>query len=725
MTVGTRGRTLPLFVVLVCAAAGASCRRPAPPAPDAVPRRPNVLLITIDTLRADRLGRGFTPTLDRLAAAGARFTSARTAVPLTFPSHATILSGLLPPHHGVRLNGAGHFADHPTLATILRANGYRTAAAVGAFVLARQFGLAEGFDGYDDAIPRDPEASTVLEAERRATAVTDAALVVSRNSVAAPKPHRGERGPADQPLFLWVHYYDPHAPYTPPPEFLAKANGSAYDGEIAYVDDEVGRLLDGLAGGGLDRDLLIVVAGDHGESLGEHGESTHGMLLYDGALRVPLFFSARAESRGGSGMSAASGAPGRGSLLGHAAAAAHGENVSLADVAPTILALLGIRPPQPMDGLDILGSVAPDRELFAETRYPALAGWSPLAALVSGPWKLIGGGRTQLFDVARDRAEARDLSADRSPVASAMRARLRAVSAGGKDTTAPLSSEARERLRSLGYVAPSSDTPPPADAPDPADRIADWRAFEEASMSGAGLRARELQRLRDLSVRNPSAQVFFTAWARALGLAGRHDEALRAYREAVKRWPGDAVLMHDLAVAARDAKQPDEALRAEEAALTLDPRFPAALNGLGLLHADAGRAADAAAAFERAAALDRTDPSFAANLGNARRATGQLEAAREAYLAALALDPGWADAANGIGVLEVQAGRPADAIAWFEKALARSPDLVEARLNLGIAYQEAGQVSRAKATYQAVLKAPARFARERDAARQLLQGMGR
>jgi choline-sulfatase len=652
------------------------------------------VLITIDTLRADRLGRGFTPNLDRLAARGLVFTNTRTAVPLTLPSHASILSGLLPTHHGVRLNGGGRFAGHPTLATILKAQGYRTAAVVGAFVLNRQFGLDAGFDTYDDNVRHDPAASTALEAERPASAVTDAALAAAASAGGAPS-------------FLWVHYYDPHAPYVPPAAALARAGGNAYDGEVAYVDDSLGRFVAALERTPGPGGTLVVVAGDHGESLGEHGEATHGMLLYDGALRVPLIFS----------------------WLGPGDGLRHGlraKPASLVDLAPTVLARLGIAAPAPMDGIDLNAASAAGRELYAETEYPRVAGWSPLRALVAQQWKAILGGRTQLFDVRQDAAEQHDLTRDRPAIVSGMSKRLRDIVAVASPAAPPLSDETRERLRSLGYVAPSAPPDAFATLADPADRIADWRDLEAASADLAqGRTGPALARLRDLAARNPSAQVFQTEWARALAASGRRAEALAAYRRAAERWPGDAVLLHDLAVAAREAKQPEEALRAEQAALVLVPSYAAAQNGLGLLRADAGHDAEAAEAFERAVAVDRSDPSYWTNLGNARRALGDLDRAGQAYRAALALDATWPDAANGIGVIIVQAGRPGEAVAWFEKALARDPGLVEARLNLGIACQGAGQTARAKASYEAVLRAPARFTRERDAARTLLEELAR
>src|SRR5689334_14902805 len=201
--------------------------------------RLNVVLVTIDTLRADRIGAGVAPAIDRLAATGLRFTAARTAVPLTLPSHATIHTGLLPPQHGVRENGAGALAaSHRTVARLLKDAGYRTAAFVGAFVLDRRFGLAEGFDRYDDQIPRDPDATERLEAERPASAVIDRALSWfgdgGRTNLRATSPPNPQ-SPIPNPFFVWIHLYDPHAPYTPPPEFAARAR-TPYDGEITYAD---------------------------------------------------------------------------------------------------------------------------------------------------------------------------------------------------------------------------------------------------------------------------------------------------------------------------------------------------------------------------------------------------------------------------------------------------------------------------------------------------------
>jgi choline-sulfatase len=695
------------------------------------PARPNILLVTIDTLRADRVGTGLTPAIDRLASTGLRFTQARTAVPLTLPSHTTIHTGLLPPGHGVRENGIGALPDsHQTIARLLKGAGYDTAAFVGAFVLDHRFGLAQGFDTYDDQIPRDPEATDRLEAERPASAVIDRALTWLEGRTPGPKgpglhnaaPIERRLAPSPQPpapFFLWLHLYDPHAPYTPPQEFLVPGR-TPYDGEIAYADAQLGRVLDRLRGAGLMDRTVVVVAGDHGEGLGEHGERTHGMLVYDSTLRVPLVI----------------GAPGR-------TAGTSDEPVSLVDLAPTLLRAAGVTPPQTMKGRDLFAMRgaevrgAPVRgaaDLYSETEYPRVAGWSPLQALTDGRWMTIrAGAATEVYDLHADPREEHDVLASQAAVAAAMSARASAIQASAAAPGArTISPEAQERLRSLGYVASSTQTAPAADAPNPAARIATWNEFENALSALASHRPDSVALLRRLAAANPDAAVIQTTYARALKEAGQIEPALAAYRAAAKRWTTDADILHDLAVTAREAASArgpraaalrDEAMRADQAALTLEPNSGAAHNGLGLLAIDAGKPADAVKAFERAAAIDSNNASYWVNLGNARRAIGDRAGAEQAYRRALETDARAADAANGLGVLLVEANRAAEATPWFERAVAAAPDLVEARLNLGIALQQSGQGARAAEQYRQVLAAPARYKRERDAAAHLLSAL--
>ena len=288
-----------------------------------------MLLVTIDTFRADRVGTGVAPAIDRLAASGVRFTAARTAVPLTLPSHTTIHTGLLPPAHGVRENGVDALAGtHQTIARLLKGAGYDTAAFVGAFVLDHRFGLAQGFDTYDDQIPRDPNATERLEAERPASAVVDRALAWLERTIAqVPRPQCNP------------HSFCGSTSTTPTPRTTRRASSARGRARRTTARSRTPTRSSRAssrrcARSGLMDRTLVVVAGDHGEGLGDHGERTHGMLLYDSTLRVPLIIAA----------------PGQ-------AAATRDEAVSLADLAPTILRAAGVTPPDAMKGRDLLSTV--------------------------------------------------------------------------------------------------------------------------------------------------------------------------------------------------------------------------------------------------------------------------------------------------------------------------------------------------------------------------------
>ena len=669
--------------LILCALA--ACAGSTPAAVPAV--RPNILLITIDTMRADRLGRGFTPTLDRLSAAGLRFAEARTTVPLTLPAHTSIMTGELPPTHGVRINGAMRREGTPTLAATLKAAGYQTRAVVGAFVLDRRFGLDHGFDIYDDRITRDPDAMDLLQAERPAGPVIDRAIELMAKTSTS------------EPWLFWVHLYDPHAPYDPPAPDLARAKGVAYDGEIAYVDAEIARLLALVDGRADAARTAVMVAGDHGESLGEHGEPTHGMLLTEPALRVPLIVRA----------------PG---ITG----AERRDPASLIDIFPTALALAGLSAQSP--GRNLLAPPpSSGLETYSETEYPRVAAWAPSRSLIRDGWKVIVSDRAALFNLAQDGQEARDLAAAQSSLAASMSARLDTLRAPAqKAAPAAISQETANRLRSLGYVTPAVTSASDGGI-DPATAMPAWASFEAAlSDLSAGRVTQSLPVLARVSAAYPASPIFAATYARALAAGGRKTEALTRFRAAVKQWPADASLYHELAVVARELGRAEEALRAEEAALALAAGDPLALNGKGLLLVDAGRHAEAAKAFEAAMSADPTNAMYAANLGNALRAMGQLEAAGAAYRRALDSAP-LPDAANGLGVILVQQHQAAAAVPWLEQA-AQDPSFVEAQLNLGIALQESGNAARARQQYLKVIATAGSHPREKEAARALLAQLG-
>ena len=400
----------------------------------------------------------------------------------------------------------------------MKTAGYETAAFVGAFVLDRRFGLAQGFDTYDDQIPRDPNATERLEAERPASAVVDRALAWFERPRLSPRPQPQVASPllpVDPPL------RSPRAIQSAD-EFRARTR-TPYDGEIAFADAQIARVFEWLrAHGQIDR-TLIVVAGDHGEGLGDHGERTHGMLLYDSTLRVPLIVAS----------------PGR-------PAGVRDEAVSLADLAPTIARAAGVTPPDAMNGHDLLAPVQRQSQLdgrpdlYSETEYPRVAGWSPLQALTDGRWMTIrAGASTEVYDLQNDAGEQRDVAAAQATIAAAMAARIDALRAANQPTagTSVISKEAEERLRALGYVASSVQPASGAGGPNPATRITTWNAFEEALSSLNAHRPDALPALRMLATANPDALVFQTTYARALKDAGHVTPALAAYRQAARRWP--------------------------------------------------------------------------------------------------------------------------------------------------------------------------------------------
>jgi tetratricopeptide (TPR) repeat protein len=430
------------------------------------------------------------------------------------------------------------------------------------------------------------------------------------------------------------------------------------------------------------------------------------MLAYDSTLRVPLIISLPRRAGRGATSSRGSSLPAEGTV---------DDNVSLADLAGTLLHVAGIAVPAGMREGPLLGN----REAYAETEYPRTAGWHGLTALAFDRWKLVLSGEAELYDISSDPGETHNLASRNSAlVAGAQRRALELHAA--KSAPAAVPSDAAERLRALGYV--SGATGPDDDrTPNPARQIAAWNTFErELSRLSAGDARGAFPGLASLARAYPDAPVFQSTYARALKDTGRVQQAVAIYRRLVSRWPDDAAMYHDLAVAAMAAGMPDESTRAEQAALALEPSNPAAANGLGLMLIEQGNRAGAIDAFERAVRGDPGNATFWTNLGNARRDAGDLARAEEAYRQALAADPRSADAANGMGVLLVQAKRAPEAIRWFEQALAGTPAFVEARLNLGIAYQEIGNRDKAMETYRRVLAEAATGTKEQRAATELL-----
>jgi arylsulfatase A-like enzyme len=411
----------------------------------------NVLLVTLDTTRADVLSgdapsRALAPHIAALAEHGVRFPRAYTVAPLTLPAHATLLTGLVPPRHGVRDNGLAALpGSAETLAEILLADGFATAAFVSALVLDRGFGLAQGFEVYDQpALAPRASASQSVERPARATASAAAAWLQGLDRA--------------RPFFLWVHLYDAHVPYEPAAEHLARAGGDAYRGEVAALDDAVGLLLDTLVAEELESQTLVVLTADHGESLGEHGEPTHGALCYEAAVRVPLLFRF----------------PGAPPVPGPTRIA------SLADLCPTLLARLGLALPPGLDGLDLFAADSPrERGVYFESYSGYLNyGWSPLAGWLDERGKYLHSSEPEFYACLTDPEERHDLARSHARECERARANLAELLARVPLARAALaaSAELESALTALGYarggaLAPELPAPlAPSDRPSPRSR---------------------------------------------------------------------------------------------------------------------------------------------------------------------------------------------------------------------------------------------------------------
>jgi arylsulfatase A-like enzyme/tetratricopeptide (TPR) repeat protein len=655
----------------------AACRETA--------RRPlNVLLITVDTFRADRLGAN-TPALTRLARDGVRFDAADSPVPLTLPAHASLMSGLLPLHHGLRNNGIGVFPTvRQTLATAFARSSYRTGAFVGSFILDHRFGLDRGFERYDDEIVRNvTDSSGTFDAERRGGEVVDRALAWLRQNDA-------------RPFFAWVHLYDAHAPYAPPPPFP-----QTYDGEVAYVDAQIARLLAAVDRG----NTIVVVVGDHGEALGEHGELTHGLLLYEPTLHVPMLIAAPAL-----------------------AARVIRTSVSTVDLAPTIASLAGVAFTSPLDGRDLTADLGRGREpkampIYAETQYPATFGWSELASMRLASTKLISAPTPELYDLQRDPGETVDVLTTQRRAYRDLSTRLdqlRATAVASAPST--VDAETRAKLASLGYVAPTQTTG--GTKRDPKTVVHLFRAFEEATaMLNAG-RARDAAASLEQLVRDdPGNHVFRETLGRALRQTGDVAKAIALYRQAVALAPNDADAWYNLAAALQESGNARESATALAEAAKRDPNRPEIHNIRGTALAEAGNLVEAETEFRATIAADPGNARAYNNLGNVLSAMNRHDDAAAAYRRAIELAPRYADPLNGLGALLVSDGRARDALPYFDRAMEIAPDYYEAQLNRAVALQVSGDNAAAAAELQrllARLPATPQFASQREAARTFL-----
>jgi len=615
-----------------------------------------VVLVTIDTLRADHIGCyggdwADTPALDGLAERGVRFENAISPTPLTLPSHTSLMTALDPPRHGVRNNSTFRLDDDfPTLAERMREQGLATAAFVGAVVLDRQYGLAQGFDYYDDRMAPRRAAGEFGFAERTADRVVDSSIAWLTSA-----PDR---------FFLWVHLYDPHAGYKPPARYLAQRPYHPYAGEIAFADAELGRLVDFVRARWDERHTLFVVTSDHGESLGEHGEMTHSLTLYDATQRVPLILSGPGLSQG-----EVERAPAR-----------------LTDVAPTILALVQAPPFRDADGHDLLANPSETRSerslAYVETLAPQLdLGWSQLLGIRSARFKYIRAPRPELYDLVDDPKETRNLAHVRRDVVAELERVLEERLADALPVEPSLSPDAarRAQLARLGYLTGDAAVPAArlgeVGGTDPKDGLPQVLALNVAlSLISAGRPGEALAVLEPL---DGAGYLFDFHRSEAARRAGRAEAAERFARASLAQAPAVSGLHVALGEALEDQGRFEEAVRSFEEAARLDSASSDPIVGLG-------RIAEAQGERERAALLYRraADSRSGSAEGLWRLAALRIEEGGRAGDLLSRIPPEAKNrprAAIRLARAEVEAGRRGRALARLQRALEASPESAELR----------------------------------------------
>lgn len=579
----------------------------------------NVLLITLDTTRADYLGcyggSVQTPALDELARRGVLFSQAITPAPITLPAHASLLTGLYPHHHAARTNGFYRLEDtHKTLARELKNAGYATGAIVSAMVLGSRYGLDEGFDSYHDDFSDATPVPQGYEAERRADRTTDRA-------VAWLRAHCGGA------FFLWVHYFDPHMPYDPPPPYAQQYPQNPYAGEIAFMDAQLGRLLDALQQLGLGDNTLVIAAGDHGESLNEHGEAAHGYLLYNPTVHVPLIMACGQRLGGGVHV------PGL---------------VSLTDVMPTALALLGLPPPE-ADGVD-LTRVKPTGPVYCESLYSLVEqGWAALFAVYVNQQKYIFSPNPQLFDLPADPPESRNLVATQPETAARMQQRVSDFF--GEELSRPGAPAPMEelddveiaKLRSLGYVgtrAPDDFADRPRPDPTVLLPLLQRMQFAASGALGGHIPFQDaVNTLQDIIQNRPDFHPAYQYLADLLNDMGDLEQAAAIARRGLEIAPNNTALLLSLAQVESQRGNADEAADLFRRVLTAYPESFDAQTGLGLALLGGGDSGDALEVFTDLAEVAPSDPHVCDGLARAAIASQRMDEAVAVLTAAIKDQP--------------------------------------------------------------------------------------
>ena len=684
-----RGATCEIAVSMVWAAAALGQSSPATLAK--APVKTNVLLVTIDTLRADHVGAyGYkeaeTPTIDGLARSGLLFEHAYSQVPLTLASHTSLLTGTYPFHSGVQ-----DFTGNPlgpnirSVAQALESRGYDTAAVVSSYVLDRSWGLDRGFRLYYDVF----KGSSFLE--------NDPGLVERKAGDSVDEALKWLRRPRSKPFFLWLHLYDPHSGYDPPEPFRTRFAGAPYDGEIAYADHELGRLIAYLKQHGLYDRMLIIFASDHGESLGEHGEKEHGFFVYHSTVHVPLVVKPPLAS----------------GLKPHSVS----DPVPIMGIAPTILEALKLHDPieQQFETESLLAKRSSDAAaVYSESFYSFSSfGWSPVRTVNNRSYQFIEAPKPELYDLRKDPEESRNLVAELPAVASVLSQELKNVVAryapknSPADANSQLDAAAIEKLRALGYMAyrsPVSAQALAAGLSDPKDKILDFNTLLDGIDAGKlGDLDRERKLLTQVQETNPDMYLIPFLLGETELKAGNWKAAQEALDRSLKLNPNFDQAMTALARAYHQQSQDEQALQWVEKAIEANPKNLRAWYQKGWISAKADPEG-AMVAFGKALEIQ---PGFAMahrDLGMILLQKGRYKEAAMHMEQAAELGLAHAKLYNFLGIAYSRTGRYQDAVKVYTKALDKEPDFAEAHLNLSYVYQKLNRPQSARIQYETACK---------------------
>lgn len=630
--------------------------------------RPNILLVTIDTLRADHVGAygassARTPNLDRLAAEGVRCVDAIAAAPITMPSHASLLTGLYPPAHGVHDNGTAALPrDVTTIAERLSGAGYSTHAFVSAVVLSRLYGLDKGFATYDDDLWSEDAPRLFMIRERSARRTADRFV----EWFGQWTKDQGPTSASPAPFFTWVHFFDPHQPHEAPPEDV-QGSASPYDAEVTAADRGLGRLIDALRNAGALDDTVVIVTSDHGESLGEHGEATHAIFVYDATVRVPLIVRYPALFPAGR---------------------AYDGPVRHIDIVPTLLALLGLPGGNETQGVDLSApwegkAPAPQLSQYSESLLSEVGfGMAPLHALRKDGFKWIRAPRPELYDLKADARELANLHPAQAERSSAMDAELDQIMKATKPHATdasnadggPMARETVEMLQSLGYLAPSTVRQSMSGI-DPKDGIQIYNQLEEARHLAQQRKWKDAEGItRGILEKLPGHVAARNVLGLSLVRQRRYSEAKEAYEQSLASDPSQFRVHANLGSLALFQQDLDGAERGFKKALELNPRFIEAMLNLGLVASLRGDNAGAEAWYRKADGVDPNFPATARRLGDLYYEQGQYQQALASYQHALTLSPKLFPAMVQAGNSARRTGDTAQAATRFQRAAELRPD---------------------------------------------------